>query len=96
MFLRKLRDRFVGRLLGERKGLSEAKKPAHFQNSLIACPINGFKRQFKDNPASYYEPTWMFSTSDSLFWAWRRVKECFESWFGETDHYPEALRLMRR
>ena len=93
--LKELRDRFVGRLLGERKGPGEARTPLHKKNGLVISPTRDSFGGVKDNPASHYEPTWVFSTRDSLFWSWQRVKECLREWFGEADGYREALALIR-
>ncbi|MBI4432230.1 MAG: hypothetical protein HY592_01955 [Candidatus Omnitrophica bacterium] len=93
--LKELRDRFVGRLLGERKGPGEARTPLHKKNGLIISHTNDPPAPVKDDTASDYEPTWMFETRDSLFWAWRRVKEFTKDWFGVAGGYEEALALMR-
>ena len=95
MFLKKLRDRFVGRLPGEGKGPSEAKKPLYSKNRLFIGHLRDVVNPDKGNPAPDYEPTWMFETHDSLFWAWRRVKELFGDWSGQTDGSKEAYALMQ-
>ena len=75
--LKELRDKFVGRLLGERKGLGEAKTPLHSEISLFKSPLRDVVSPGRDNPASVYEATAMWNTRDSFFWAWRRVREYF-------------------
>ena len=92
--LRKLRDRFVGRVLGEWKSPSEAKTPAHSKNALFRSSIRNVLSPDRDNPASGYEATGIWSTRDSILWAWRRVRECLNDWFDPIDNYKEAYALM--
>ena len=75
--LKELRDRFVGRLLGEGKGPGEAKKSGDLKNHRFISPIRDVLSPGRDNPASGYEATRIWNTRDSLFWAWRRVREYF-------------------
>ena len=96
MFLRKLRDRFVARLLGERKGPGEAKTPAHFQNDRIISPIRDVLSPGRENPSSGYEATGVWETRNSLLWAWRRVREYLNDWFDPIDGTKEAYALMQR
>ena len=93
--LKKLRDRFVGRLLWERKGPGEAKNSSDLKNRRFISPIRDVLSSGRVNPSSGYEATPIWNTRDSLFWAWRRVGECLREWFGEADSYREALMLMR-
>jgi hypothetical protein len=93
--LKKLRDGVVGRVLGEWKNPSEAKKPTHFQNSLFISPIRDVLSPGKDNLASGYEATGIWSTRDSILWAWRRVREYLNDWFDPIDGTKEAYALMR-
>ena len=87
--LKKLRDKFVGRVLGEWEKPSEAKKSTYFQNSrVIDLRI--------DNPASGYEATGVWETRNSLLWAWRRVREYLNDWFDPIDGTKEAYALMQR
>ena len=95
LFLRKLRDRFVRRVLGEWKSPSEAKTPAHFQNSRIIGPIRDVLNPSRINSVSSYEATGIWSTRDSILWAWRRVREYLSDWFDPIDDYEEAYALMR-
>lgn len=86
--LKKLRDRFVGRVLREWKSPSEAKKSTHFQyGRLIDLRI--------DNPVSNYEATGIWDTRNSLLWAWRRVREYLNEWFDLADGHKDAYALMR-
>ena len=75
--LKELRDRFVGRLLGEEKGLGEAKTPVRSKIGLFKSPTRDVLDSTKTNPASHYEPTWMFETRDSILWSWKRTIEYF-------------------
>ena len=84
-FLKGLGDKFVGRLLGERKGLGEAKTPLHFKNHRIISPIRDVLSPGRNNPASGYEATSVWNAYDSLFWSWRRVGEYFKDLFGMSD-----------
>ena len=93
--LKKLRDRFVGRALGEGKSPSEAKTPTHFQNGCIISPIRDVLSPGRDNPASNYEVSDIWDTRDSILWAWRRVREYLNDWFDPIDDYKEAYALMR-
>ena len=77
MFLRKLRDGFVGRLLGGAKGPGEAKTPIHSENYLFKSPVRDVLDPDKANSPSSYESTKMWRTRDSLFWGWRRMSEYF-------------------
>ena len=93
MFLRKLRDRFVGRVLRECKEPSEAKKSTHFQASHSTSPIRDVLSPGRENPASGYEATPVWNTRDSMFWGWRRATEYFRALF-ETDYTKEVYELM--
>jgi hypothetical protein len=95
LFLKGLRDRFVGRVLKGWKRPSEAKKPLHKKNGLFKSPLRDVSNLPKGHPATGYEPSWVFETRDSRFWAWRRTKELLSDWFGEASGYEEALTLMR-
>ena len=96
MFLRKLRDRFVGRVLRERKRPSEAKKSTRFEAGRITSPIRDVLSPGRENPASGYEATGIWDTRDSILWAWRRVREYLNDWFDPIDGYKEAYALMQR
>ena len=91
--LKDLRDRFVGRLLGERKGPGEAKKSGDSKNHRFISPRRDVLSPGRDNPASSYEATPMWGTRDSLFWGWRRVAEYCRDLFG-MDHTREAYEMM--
>ena len=78
LFLKGLRDRFVGRLLGEAKGPGEAKTPLHKKISLFKSPMRDVLDPTRVNPVSHYEPTWMFETRDSILWSWKRAIEYFD------------------
>jgi hypothetical protein len=95
LFLKELRDGFVGRLLGERKGPGEAKTPLRLEDRLFTGHLRDVLNPDNDNPASDYRPTWMFETRDSLFWAWRRTRELFNDWSDEANGYTEAYALIR-
>ena len=82
LFLKGLRDRFVGRLLSERKGPGEAKTPLHSKISLFKSPIRDVLSPGIDNPASSHEAALIWNTHDSLFWNWRRVREYFRDMLG--------------
>ena len=77
LFLKGLRDRLVGRLQGEGKCPGEAKTPIHSKISLFKSPIRDVLDPSRVNPASHYEPTWMFETRDSILWSWKRTIEYF-------------------
>jgi hypothetical protein len=91
--LRKLRDRFVGSLLGERKGLSEAKQSGDFKHDSFISPTRDVLNLSKGNLASNYEPTHVYCVHNSLRWGWRRVNEYFRDLFG-MDHQREVYELM--
>jgi hypothetical protein len=95
--LKKLRCRFVEKLWNVRKGFDEVTTPPHKKNALFGSPVRDISRPVNDHqPPTGYEPTGIWSTRDSFFWAWRRVGECLKEWFGdEADGYSEALALMR-
>ena len=93
MFLRGLRDGFVGRLLGERKGPGEAKTPLHSKISLFKSPTRDVLDRTRVNPASDYEATLMWNTRDALLWNWRRVGEYFRDLFA-MDCTKEVYELM--
>ena len=93
LFLKELRDRFVGRLLGEGKGPGEAKTPPHSKNRWLLSPLRDVLSPGIENPASRYEPSMMWNTRDSFFWSWRRVDEYFRDLCG-TDHQEEVHELM--
>jgi hypothetical protein len=76
--LRKLRDGFVGRLLGERKGLGEAKTPPHSKNPWFRSPVRDVLDPARTNPSSSYQATRMWHTRESAFWNWRGVKEYWD------------------
>ena len=88
MFLRKLRDKFVGKVLVECENTSEAKKSTYFQNNRTIGPC-------RHNPVSGYEVSGIWNTRDSVLWAWRRVREYLNDWFDLVDGYKEAYTLMR-
>ena len=92
MFLKKLRDRFVARLLGERKDLGEAKQSRAFENHRFVSPLRDVLGPGRENPVSGYEATPIWSTRESLFWSWRRTAEYFRDLF-EADHTKEVYRL---
>ncbi len=92
--LRELRDRFVGRLAGERKGPSEAKKSTHSRNHRFISPIRDVLSPGRDNPSSGYEATRIWNTHDSLFWGWRRVAEYFRDLCGGMTYQKEVHELM--
>ena len=95
MFLKELRDRFVGRLFGERKGPGEAKTPLHKKISLFKSPIRDVLSPGIDNPASSHEAALIWNTRDSLFWNWRRVGEYFRDLVGMSyEDEKEAGALM--
>ena len=75
--LKELRDRFVGRLLGEGKGPGEAKTSLHLKISLFRSPIRDVSDLSRVNPPSEYQPTWVFETRDSVLWSWKRAIEYF-------------------
>ena len=93
MFLKKLRDRFVARLLGERKGPGEAKQSRAFENHRFVSPLRDVLSPGRENPASGYEATPVWNTRDSMFWSWRRAAEYFRDLF-EMDHTKEVYELM--
>lgn len=96
LFLKGLRDRFVGRVLREWKRPSEAKKQVHFQNGSIISPIRDVLSPGRNNnPTSGYEATGVWGTRDSLLWAWRRVREYLNDWFDPIDGHKEAYALMQ-
>ena len=76
-FLKELRDRFVGRLLGERKSPSEAKKSGESKNYRFIGPVRDVLSPQIPNNLPDYEPTWMFETRDSILWSWNRAIEYF-------------------
>lgn len=94
MFLKKLRDRFVGRHVKEENSPSEAKKSNKSENRLFIGHLRDVLDMDRSHPAADYEPSWVFGTRDCLFWAWRRAGECFKDWFEETNGYKEAYALM--
>ena len=77
LFLKGLRDGFVGRLFGETKGLGEAKTPLHKKISLFKSPMRDVLDLSRVNPPSQYQPTWMSETRDSILWSWKRTIEYF-------------------
>ena len=91
--LKELRERFVGRLLGERKGPGEAKKSNESKNHGFISPLRDVLSRGRDNPTSDYEATRIWNTRDSLFWNWRRVVEYCRDLFG-MDYTKEAYKLM--
>jgi len=95
LFLRKLRDRFVARLLGERKGPGEAKQSRAFENHRFISPLRDVLSPCRENPTSGYEATCVWDTHNSLLWAWRRVREYLNDWFDPIDGTKEAYALMR-
>jgi len=95
LFLRKLRDRFVARLLGERKGPGEAKQSRAFENHRFISPLRDVLSPCRENPTSGYEATCVWDTRNSLLWAWRRVREYLNDWFDPIDGTKEAYALMR-
>jgi hypothetical protein len=47
----------------------------------LGCPTNrDFLPRIDNNHISYYEPTNIVNTRDSLFWSWRRVKEFYRDY----------------
>ena len=93
LFLKGLRNRFVGRLLEEEKGPGEAKTPLHSKNPLFISPLRDVLSPGRVNPSSYYEPTNASTVFDSLFWRWRRTREYFRDLLG-MDHAKEVYELM--
>ena len=91
--LKELRDRFVGRLPGERQGLGEAKTPLHSENHLFISPLRDVLSPGIVNPSSDFEPTNASTVFDSLFWRWRRTREYFRDLLG-MDHAKEVYELM--
>ena len=65
MFLRKLRDGFVARLLGERKGPGEAKQSRAFENHRFISPLRDVLSPGRENPTSGYEATCVWDTRNS-------------------------------
>ena len=93
--LRELRDKFVGRLLGERKGPGEAKKSGESKNHRFISPLRDVLGPGRNNPTSGYEATPIWNTRDSLFWGWRRTAEYFRDLFGmDNRDEKEAWALM--
>ena len=85
LFLKELRDRFVGRLLGETKGTGEAKTPIHKKIDLFKSPARDVLSPWVVNPSSDFEPTNASLTFDSLFWRWKRTRVYLKSLFGMDD-----------
>ena len=93
LFLKELRDRFVGGLLVERKGPGEAKTPIHSKISLFKSPTRDVLSPGRVNPPSFYESSSIWSTRDSILWGWRRATEYFGNLF-EVDRTKEVCELM--
>ena len=91
--LKKLRDRFVGRLPGERKGLSEAKKSDESENHLFIGHLRDVLNPGIGNAPSRYEPTPAFYTRDSIVRRWGRVGEYFRDLLG-MDYHREIYEIM--
>ena len=75
--LKELRDRFVGRFWGGKKGSFEVKKSGDSKNHRFISPIRDVLSPRIDKASSGYEPTWMFETRDSSLWSWKRTIEYF-------------------
>ena len=93
LFLKELRDRFVGRLLGERKGLGEAKTPLRSKKRLFTSPLRDVLSPGIVNPSSDFEPTNASLVFDSLFWRWKRTRIYLKSLFGMDD--PDEKKAQR-
>ena len=92
LFLKELRDRFVGRLLGETKAPGEAKTPLHSKNHLFISPVRDVLSPGIVNPSSDFEPTNASLVFDSLFWRWRRTRVYLKSLFGTDDPDEKKVR----
>ena len=67
-----LRAEFLRRVEGF-EGIEPTRAPIFVKNVAIRP---GIKNVLRDRHPPGYEPTNIFFTRDSLYWSWRRVKEC--------------------